>query len=238
MLERTNIAQQLSKLRKHRISPDFILKEVECIFAKNESHRNQIYTNLWEKGSETSNNFQFDKLNPQKIFHVNDLKKLCVDYRLRFVDAHYFKKEFPEEAITKIRRLEVAHGIELKNFKLIAPAKLLKLENADDPLLFAPMGNNYFYLIHKWGNDLQPFRKLLMWPFRDLDNLIFAVFIFSIMLTFLTPLHFIIDDPGVRERIILFMFVFNWTGGMVLLIGIGKGKNVNSEIWNSKYYNA
>ncbi len=238
MLQKTNIARQLAKSRKKRVPIESIMNEVESIFAKNQSHRNQIQENLIKKGPEIANNFQNEKLDPDKIYHLNDIKRLCVNFRLRFVDAHYFKKEFPAEAITKIRVLEREHGIELKNFKLVAPAKLLKLENADDPLLFAPMGNDYFYLVHQWGNDLHPLRKLLMWPFRDLDNLVFAVFIFSIIITFLTPLHFIIDEPGVRERIILFMFVFNWTGGMILLIGIGKGKNVNSEIWNSKYYNA
>ena len=238
MLSKTNIALQLAKSRAKRLHSESIMNEVEMIFAENELQRNQIHENLWQKGSEEVNHFQNEKLDPSAIFHLEDIKKLCVNYRLRFVDAHYFKKEFPEEAISKIRVLEKEHGIELKNFKLIAPAKLLKLENADDPLLLAPMGNDYFYLVHKWGNDLHPLRKWLMWPFRDLENLVFAVFLFSMALTFLVPLHFIIDEPGVRERIILFMFIFNWTGGMVLLVGIGKGKNVNAEIWNSKFYNA
>lgn len=238
MIPKTNIKRELEKSRGRRIGPESILKQVNSIFAENESERKKIHDNLWNAGAEVANNFQIEKLDSDKIYHIEDVKKLCINYRLRFVDAHYFKKEFPEEAITKIRILEKEHGIELKNFKLVAPAKLLKLENADDPLLFAPMGNDFFYLVHKWGNDLHPLRKWAMWPFRDLENLVFAIFVFSLMLTFLTPLHFIVDDPGVREKIILFMFVFNWTGGMVLLIGIGKGKNVNSEIWNSKYYNA
>ncbi|HET8837412.1 MAG TPA: hypothetical protein VFM82_00280 [Flavobacteriaceae bacterium] len=238
MLPKTNIERQLEKSRRRRIGSESILNEVNSIFAENEFQRKKIHENLWNAGAEVANDFQIEKLDLDRIYHIEDIKKLCINYRLRFVDAHYFKKEFPEEAITKIRILEKEHGVELNNFKLVAPAKLLKLENADDPLLFAPMGNDFFYLVHKWGNDLHPLRKWAMWPFRDLENLVFAVFVFSLILTFLTPLHFIVDDPGVREKIILFMFVFNWTGGMVLLIGIGKGKNVNSEIWNSKYYNA
>ena len=238
MLKKTDIARQLASARAGRLHSESILKEVERIFAENELQRSRIEKNLLKISPEEINNFQNEKLDPNKIFHLNDIKKLCVDYRLRFVNAHYFKKKFPEEAISKIRVLENEHGIQLKNFKLVAPAKLLKLENADDPLLFAPMGNDYFYLVHKWGNDMHPLRKWLMWPFRDLENLVFAVFLFSLALTFLMPLHFIIDEPGVRERIVLFMFIFNWTGGMVLLIGIGKGKNLNAEIWNSKFYNS
>ena len=48
----------------------------------------------------------------------------------------------------------------------MAPSKLFKLKNADDPLLFASLGSDYFYLIDKWGNDLSYFRKISMWPFK------------------------------------------------------------------------
>lgn len=236
MFVKTNIAHQLTKSRAKRISSTSLLFEIAQVFAENETHRQQIRQNFLEKNSAEKNNFQFEKLDADKIFHLSDIRKLCITYRLRFVDAHFFKGDFPEEAITAVRSLEKEHQIELKNFKLVAPAKLLKLENADDPLLFSPMGNDYFYLVHKWGNDLHPLRKLIMWPFKNLENLVFSIFVFSVLLTFLIPLHFIIDEPGVRERIIL--FIFNWTGGMTLLVGIGKGKNVNEEIWNSKFYNA
>lgn len=239
MLSPTNIASKLSMSREKRISSESIMAEIGVIFAENQTKREQIRQELTGKNDPGEiNEFKFDALDPHRIFHLQDLKKLCVDYRLRFVDAHYFKGEFPEDAITVIRRLEQEHEIQLKNFKLIAPAKLLKLENADDPLLLAPMGNNYFYLVHQWGNDLHPLRKWLMWPLKTLENLVLSIFLFSVFLTAIIPLNFVVEEPGVREKIILFMFIFNWTGGMIILLGIGKGKNVNEEIWNSKYYNA
>lgn len=238
MLPPTNIAKKLSKRREKRISSESIMAEIGVVFAENEAQREQIRIELSEKNDpEGINCFQFDALDPQRIFHLSDLKKLCIDYRLRFVDAHYFKVGFPEDAITAIRKLEKEHGIRLQNFKLIAPAKRLKLENADDPLLLAPMGNDYFYLVHQWGNDLHPLRKWLVWPIKTLENLVLTIFLFSVLLTAIIPLELIVDEPGVREKIILFMFLFNWTGGMIILLGIGKGKNVNEEIWNSKYYN-
>ena len=45
--------------------------------------------------------------------------------------------------------------------KMMAPSKLFELENYDDPLMFVNLGNNYYYLIHKWGNDMSFFRKIL-----------------------------------------------------------------------------
>lgn len=177
-------------------------------------------------------------LESSHIFHIDDIKHLCINYRLRFLDSHYFKGDFPEEAISEIRNLEKQHAIVLKNFKIIAPAKLLKLENADDPLLFAPMGNDYFYLIHKWGNDLHPFRKLLMWPYKSFENLVFTVALLSLLITALLPMHWFTPNASFAEYLFLFLFIFKGVGGMVIFYGFAKGKNFNGAIWKSKYYNA
>jgi hypothetical protein len=120
----------------------------------------------------------------------------------------------------------------------MAPAKLLKLENADDPLLFASMGNGYYYLIHKWGNDLHPFRKALMWPYKTFENLVFTIFVMSILLTAITPMQvFTQREIGNQEYLLMFLFMFKAVGGTVLFYGFAKGKNFNTAIWNSKYYN-
>ena len=69
----------------------------------------------------------------------------------------------------------------------MAPSKLFRLKNTDDPLLFVPLGNSYFYLVHKWGNDLHPFRKLFMWPLKNLWNMIIFLLFISLFLTYITP---------------------------------------------------
>ena len=101
----------------------------------------------------------FDLLETDKIFHIDQIKKLAINFRLRFLDSHLFKNQIPDEAITKIRVLEKNHKTTLQGFKIIAPSKTFQLENYDDPLLFAPIGNNYYYLIHKWGNDLSRYSR-------------------------------------------------------------------------------
>jgi hypothetical protein len=114
----------------------------------------------------------------------------------------------------------------------------MKLENADDPLLFAPMGNDYYYLIHKWGNDLHPFRKVLMWPYKTFENLVFTVLLISMLLTGITPLQLFSAGNPNQEYLLFFLFVFKGVAGIVLFYGFSKGKNFNKAIWRSKYYNA
>ncbi len=238
MLSKTNIELKLEQLRNKRISEEAILDEVAQIFSENDIRRKTIKETLKKESSTKHNTFNFNKLESNRIYHISDIQKLCVDYRLRFLDSRFFKGTIPEEAVSKIRQLENEHDTSLKNFKIIAPAKLLKLENADDPLLFAPMGNDYFYLIHKWGNDLHPLRKVLMWPYKTLENLVVTVFFVSLLLTAITPIHLFSTEVTTQEYVLLFLFMFKWVGGMVLFYGFAKGKNFNTAIWNSKYYNA
>jgi hypothetical protein len=238
MISKTNIETQLFKIRSKRITEDDLLIEIQNIFSENKKEREHILQKLKGNRSNDNNSFNIELLDSQQIFHCNDIKKTCVNYRLRFLDSHFFKGDFPEEAISKIRALENQHQTKLHNFKVMAPAKRLKLENADDPLLFVPIGNDYFYLIHKWGNDLHPFRKLLMWPYRSFENLVFTLFLLSILLTALAPIHLFSPHGGIQEYVLLFLFIFKGVAGTTLFYGFAKGKNFNPAIWDSKYYNA
>ena len=213
------------------------LSEVYTVLSKNEVDRSTIKKSLDTPSVDTNNDFVFDLLDIDKIFHLEDIKNVCVDYRLRFLDAHFFKGTFPEEAVSKIRELENKHCTKLKGFKIVAPSKLLKLENLDDPLLFAPMGNDYYYLIHKWGNDLKWYRKLMVLPFKKIENLLILLILVSGILSLITPIHLFTPVVGIRERITMFVFMFIWVTAMVILYGGSKGKNFNNVIWNSKYYN-
>lgn len=237
MLSKTNLEVKLSRTRDNRTSSEDILQEVKEILKKNSEDRKTILTTLNSPpGGE--NEFDYGLLDGEKIYHLSDIKALCITYRLRFLDSHFFKGRIPEEAISKIRMLESEHRTSLSNFKIVAPAKLLKLENADDPLLFAPLGNDYFYLVHKWGNDLHPFRKLLMWPYKNFENLVFTVFLLSMVLTALTPMKLFTPEVSMQEYFLMFLFMFKMVGGIVLFYGFARGKNFNVAIWDSKYYNA
>lgn len=239
MISKTNVEERLKRSRDRRTTPTKLLEEVRQIFIENENQREEIKNTLVGVNDHLTNNFQIDALEKERIFHIKDIQEICITYRLRFLDSRFFKGAIPEEAISEIRRLENVHDTSLKNFKIMAPAKLLKLENADDPLLFAPMGNDYYYLIHKWGTDLHPLRKWLMWPYKNFENLIFTVFVLSILLTAITPMQaFTKGDVTNAEYLMMFLFMFKAVGGIVLFYGFAKGKNFNEAIWNSKYYNA
>lgn len=237
-LARVNVASKISQTRNKRITSQDLLAEIHRIWEENDHKTKQIKQELNSGDSGDINHFDIDLLDSSRIYHLRDIEKICIEYRLRFLHSSFFKAEIPAEAISEIKKLERQHQTRLKNFKIIAPSKLLKLENADDPLLFAPMGNDYFYLIHSWGNDLHPLRKILMWPFRSLEHFVFVLLFGSLLLAFLVPDGLFSPKQSTTEFIMIFFFIFKWVAGLAIFYGVKYGKNFNSAIWQSRYYNA
>jgi hypothetical protein len=237
-LQGTHIPDKILQNRNKRISEQHLLEEVQEIFKREQSKDDLILKNIAESIETESNSLKFDFLETSKIYHLSDIEKICIDYRLRFLNSSLFKSELPYEAISKIKNLEKIHETKLEGFKIMAPAKLFKLKNADDPLLFVPIGNQYYYLIHSWGKDLHPFRKQMMWPFKNLENFILLLLVVSFLLTTLVPEGMFSQKQTTTEFLVIFLFMFKWVAGLAIYFGFKKGKNFSEAIWRSKFYNA
>lgn len=238
LLKKTNIEEKLARVKLSDRSPEKVLEEVYRLLKEDSDIEERIENNIAAGHGIICNKFDFNLLDIGDIYSLDQIKEICVDYRLRFLDSKYFKGEIPHKAISKIKHLEGLHGIEIKNFKIIAPSKLFKLEDKDDPLLFAPIGNDYFYLVHKWGNDLHPLRKLFMWPFRNIANLTVLVAMISYLVTLMVPEGLFSKTNSTAEFWIIYFFTFNSIASIVIFYGFAMGKNFNSAIWNNKYFNA
>lgn len=238
LLKNTNIEEKLQRFKNKRSLEADTLKAVQKILERDTLKDEKILETISSGSGAVYNNFNFELLETKNIYHIDQIKAICIDYRLRFLDTKYFKGQLPYEAISKIKDLEKNHGTVLQGFKIVAPSKLFKLENADDPLLFAPIGNGYYYLIHKWGNDLSPYRKLLMRPFKDLGSLIITTLFISLIATGLVPDGLFSARVTSTEVGMIFFFMFKSIAAMVLYYGFAAGKNFNTAIWDSKYFNA
>lgn len=185
------------------------------------------------------NRFDTSQIDQKNIFHIDDIKSICVNYRLRFLSSHYFKSDIPQEAISKIKDLEYKHDTSYRGFKIMAPSKLFKLSNADDPLLFIPINEKYYYLVHKWGNDLAWYRKAWAWFFKSFENLAILCLISSFIVTLLIPEGLFFPAQNATTGFLLeFLFMFKSVVAIVIYYAFMKGKNFNTAIWNSKYFNA
>lgn len=234
LLKNRTLVEELLMNRKKTLSEQQLLEEVYSILNQNEIERERISNNLKGESSTNSNDFNFSLLETQKIFHENQIKKICIDYRLRFLKSSLFANKIPEEAVTKINALEKDHNIKLDGFKIVAPSKAFNLKNYDDPLLFVPIGNDYYYLIHQWGNDLAWYRKLMVLPFKNIVYFLLFCLIVSFMATYLAPTNNLSKSVSLAP-LIIFLFLFK---SMVASIGyyfFMMGKNFNNMIWNRPF---
>ncbi len=237
LIKPTNIQEQLNKA-KLQFSEEQLINEVYLLLQDSSEKEGKILKKISGNNNRVENNFKFDLLESDKIFHISLIKEICINYRLRFLDSKYFKGQIPDKTIEKIKKLEQEHNIEIEGFKIVAPSKLFKLADKDDPLLFASIGNGYFYLIDKWGNDLHPLRKILVWPFKNIVNLSLLVVLISLLTTLFIPEGLFSKSNSQIEFVIIFLFMFKSIAAVVIFYGFALGKNFNPAIWNSKYFNA
>ena len=223
-LPRTNVKVALDKIRAYELTAN-----------DQETALKTLYDSFEIR---TTNAFNFDLLDRNKIYHLEQIKKVSINYRLRFLDLKYFKNKLPESAHQDIQQLETLHETHLSGFKIMAPSALFRLEKADDPLLFAPLGNDFYYLVHKWGNDLHPLRRLMMLPFKNIWNLLGLVLAISFVVTEIMPKNLFTKSPDASTYWMLLFFNFKAIASVVLFYGFALGKNFNPAIWNNKYNKA
>ncbi|MBT8322547.1 MAG: hypothetical protein KJO94_03625, partial [Eudoraea sp.] len=90
----------------------------------------------------------------------------------------------------------------------------------------------------KWGNDLHPLRRILVWPFKNVLNLTALVVLISYLATLMVPDGLFSKSNSSAEFWIIFFFMFKSVAAVVIFYGFALGKNFNPAIWNSKYFNA
>ena len=236
MLKPIDIHNELIKERKKNIQTEDIIGWVYSILNEINNPNNSVLERLAKSPmNRTINNFNIDNVDTDAIFHISQIQKICINYRLRFLDTRYFKGSYPDQVVEKIQRLEDKHQTILDGFKIIAPSKLFRLDKADDPLLFAPMGNGYYYLIHKWGTDLHPLRKIKYWSIKNVENLGISIFVASLIFTILTKDIIYHSSANTGHLFMLFLFYIKGVLGLLFLFGASSGKNFSEYCWQSKY---
>ncbi|MCZ8196706.1 MAG: hypothetical protein O9267_03755 [Flavobacterium sp.] len=230
----STLVNALDDSRMKLLSQNQTLEEVYSILHQNEIERDSIKNELNTESKTITNNFNYFELEKENVYHINSIQDVCVDYRLRFLDSILFNNEIPEEAISKIRFLEKKHNTKLKGFKIMAPSSAFLLKKYDDPLLFVPIDTNYYYLIHKWGNEINPLRKYSVLPIKNLGTFTVFCLIVSAIISFLVPTNNLSKSVPMAQ-LIVFIFSFKSIVAVIAYYFFMMGKNFNTVIWNSPF---
>ena len=228
-MKKVNLFEELINERSKQITSEELRIAIKSIWSKDD----QIKKSLNKKNDNKHNDLKFDKMKTRNIFHKDTIKKICVRYRLRFLDSNLFKGEYPKNITKIIGKIERNHNTTLSNFMIMAPSKLFKIKSPDDPILFVPIGNDYYYLIHKWGEEFNYLRKLMVLPFKNIDNLT----IFSVLVSVLFALLGKLFMPSLTfsEVFILFLFLVKGFIFIFFYMFFLTRRNFSESIWNSKY---
>ena len=228
-MKKVNLFEELINERSKQITSEELRTAIKIIWSKDD----QIKKSLNKKNDNKHNDLKFDKMKTRNIFHKDTIKKICVRYRLRFLDSNLFKGEYPKNITKIIGKIERNHNTTLSNFMIMAPSKLFKIKSPDDPILFVPIGNDYYYLIHKWGEEFNYLRKLMVLPFKNIDNLT----IFSVLVSVLFALLGKLFMPSLTfsEVFILFLFLVKGFIFIFFYMFFLTRRNFSESIWNSKY---
>jgi hypothetical protein len=234
MFQPVNILEELRKEQRN-----FPLDDALAILANDQLKEARIIDSIRKSNG-----------NPQlldastEIFSLDALRKVCEEYRLRLLPSKYYKGDLPYEAIIRIKELERITGVELKEFKIMAPAKMFNLKDEyEDPVLLAPIGDDKFLFIHKWGNDLNWYRKLLYFPIRSFDTWLGTLLVFSLLLTAIVPWNWIVRDIGLYNesafyyRAMLFGSCITWLFVITFYFGFVSRKNFSRVDWDNPYFN-
>ena len=181
-------------------------------------------------------------LPPARLFSRRTIEEMCVRYRLRFLPSGLYKGELPRQAIAAVRALEARHGKVLRGFHVMAPARRFQLCDAnEDPLLFVQVGSDVYYLIHRWGSDLSPWRALLNWPFRTPVHLASVVVALGLFLAAVIPTGWITNDPGAgwwgAHRLLVALWSTVVVAAFTVQAWFAFFGRFSREAWNSRTFN-
>jgi hypothetical protein len=167
---------------------EILMKNVQDILTNATSADNEVLNlfgnvdNIRKMNTINAVKNKVSHLEQGRIFTTDQIKAIAIKYRLRFLSTKLYKGELPYEAISKIREFKkenptlVSKSEEYSmwrittntGMRILAPAESFDLqERPKDPLLFVELGNDKWFLLHKWGNDLSITRWLTSLPLRN-----------------------------------------------------------------------
>ncbi len=173
---------------------------------------------------------QTEVFTQERVFHISQIKGICEKYRLRFLPTRKYRGIIDNDLPNRISTFEVAYNLKCTeyNTRIVAPMESFELEKRPkDPLMFYEINDEYFYLIHKWGNDLSLSRAILPLFESGLFCWLFIPLVF-------TALFLISFKVGVIATIIAFIL------SSIIQVATWITENepmrfLKPNIWNSEY---
>ena len=110
------------RLERILLGQEELIAEVGAILEEEQKHDDILRAMVLSSVGAKEN--RIPRLDPDRIFLEEEIRTLCIRYRLRFLDGGRFKGELPMQAVYELRRLEARANGPVRGFKIMAPAGL------------------------------------------------------------------------------------------------------------------
>lgn len=170
-----------------------------------------------------------------KVYKIEQIKKLAIDYRLRFLSSQRYTGTFDIEVTSKIKEFAKSANVQLspntleRSFYILAPQEMFALQDEKyvtkkqlDPAIFYKIDDNHYRLIHKWGDDFTIFRlisgfRYRSWWMHQLFNTVMVLPIVALIMGGILGVNNIANHPiisGFLTIALSFIFAyFRWGYG-------------------------
>lgn len=228
------------RLERLLLGQERVMQEVHLLLAE-EQKQDDLLRAIVLSGMSPSP-MLINGMDPERIYHRDSIRAMCVRYRLRFLPGGLFKGPLPGQAVHALRALERKTTTPLTGCMIMAPGERFKLCDSEvDPLLFVAIGYDRYYLVHKWGHDLSPLRAVLNWPVRNVVNLSATVLVLAVLLALLIPTGLISGAPHAPywggHRIFAMFWSAMVCASFTVFGWFAFFGQFSTESWNSRYFN-
>ena len=181
------------------------------------------------------------ELDSKRIFSITEIRKVCIDYHLRFLDRKNYVAEIPYNVHLKCSAFELRSEKTI-NFKVLTEANNFKAKYPNTQhLIFADLGNNEFYFIMKWGNPFSHLRKITSYPFKNVETVILCIFSFALLIAIITPSALIITHDKAENyfsmvRAAFYFYCVIFLAAVFTYYLVALRKNLNTTEWDNESF--
>jgi hypothetical protein len=124
------------------------------------------------------NELQLEKFDKTKIFNIRQIEKICDKYYLKFLPTELYQGTIDKDLPSKITEFETTYNMrcDFRDAFILAPKSSFKLEEKPkDPLFFYKINEENYYLIHKWGDDLNIFNRIKSFFSKPISTILILI---------------------------------------------------------------
>ncbi len=227
-----------SERKRVRSIDDDLIDDVKRILLKDIYSEKKILDNI-QSYNKSYEILDEEGLDPNRIFSLEEIKNIAINYRLRFLDSPIYKGSIPSEALNEIKEISEDQSKDLRAFKILAPISFFKgkEKNDADAMLFTPTNLGNYYLLFSWGYPTPWYRWISAYPLRDFEKMFALILGVTLILSLCFPTHWITMDRDAEYfsmyRIATFFHMLIFDSAIAAFVLFGFYSNFSASQWNN-----